>query len=99
LIQQVKPVYPGFLQAQGIEGTVLLSALISKDGVPTSLKVMKDAGNAAFATAAIGAVEQWRYQPTRLNGEPIEVLTTIQVDFKLSATATVIDDRIIANVK
>ncbi len=99
LIQQVKPVYPGFLQAQGIEGTVLLSALISKQGFPTSLKVMKDAGNAAFATAAISAVEQWRYQPTLLNGEPIEVLTTIQVDFKLSATATVIDDRAIANVK
>jgi TonB family protein len=99
LIQQVKPVYPGFLQAQGIEGTVLLSALISKDGVPKSLKVVKNPGNEEFVTAALNAVEQWRYQPTLLNGEPIEVLTTIQVDFKLSATATVIDDRVIANVK
>ncbi len=99
LIRQVTPVYPGFLQAQGIEGTVVLSAVISKQGVPTSLKVMKDAGNAAFAEAAMSAVEQWQYQPTRLNGEPIEVLTTIQVDFKLSASATVIDDRVIANVK
>jgi TonB family protein len=99
LIQQVKPVYPGFLQAQGIEGTVVLSAIISKQGFPTSLKVLKNPGNEEFVTAAITAVEQWRYQPTLLNGEPIEVLTTIQVDFKLSATATVIDDRVIANVK
>ena len=99
LIQQVKPVYPGFLQAQGIEGTVLLSALISKQGVPTSLKVLKNPGNEEFVSAALSAVEQWRYQPTLLNGEPIEVLTTIQVDFKLSPAATVIDDRVIANVK
>ena len=95
LIQQVKPTYPGVLQAQGIEGTVLLSAVISKDGVPTSLKVVKNPGNEEFVTAALSAVEQWRYQPTLLNGEPIEVLTTIHVDFKLSATAPVIDDRII----
>ena len=99
LIQQVRPVYPGFLQAQGIEGTVLLSAVISKQGVPTSLKVLKNPGNEEFVTAALSAVEQWRYQPTLLNGEPIEVLTTIQVDFKLSPAATVIDDRIFANVK
>jgi TonB family protein len=99
LIQQVKPVYPGFLQAQGIEGTVLLSALISKQGIPTSLKVVKSPANDAFAMAAISAVEQWRYQPTLLNGEPNEVLTTIQVDFKLSPAAPEIDDRVIANVK
>ncbi len=95
LVQQVKPVYPGFLQAQGIEGTVVLSAVISKQGVPTSLKVLKSPANEEFVTAAMTAVEQWQYQPTLLNGEPIEVLTTIQVDFKLSATAPVIDDRII----
>ncbi len=95
LIQRVSPVYPGFLQAQGIEGTVVLSAVISKQGVPTSLKVVKNPGNDEFVTAAISAVEQWRYQPTRLNGEPIEVLTTIQVDFKLSPATPVIDDRVI----
>jgi TonB family protein len=85
LIQQAKPTYPAFLQAQGIEGTVVLLARISKDGVPTSLKVVKNPDNEEFATAAIDAVERWRYQPTRLNGEPIEVLTTIQVDFKLGS--------------
>jgi TonB family protein len=94
VIRQLSPTYPGFLQAQGIEGTVLLSALISKQGIPTVLKVLKNPGNEELVTAALEAVEQWRYQPTRLNGEPIEVLTTIQVDFKLSPTVPVIDDRI-----
>jgi TonB family protein len=95
LIQQVNPVYPGFLQAQGIEGTVILSALISKQGVPTSLRVLKNPGKEDFVTAALSAVEQWRYQPTLLNGEPIEVLTTVQVDFKLSSAVPEINDTII----
>ena len=96
-VQRVSPTYPGFLQSQGVEGTVVLSARISKQGVPTNLRVLKDSGNAEFAAAAITAVEQWRYEPTRLNGEPIEVLTTVRVDFKLSSSAAVIDDRIEPN--
>ena len=95
LLQQVTPAYPDDLQAQGIEGTVLLAAIISKQGIPSSLKVLKDGGNEEFANAAMTAVQQWRYQPTLLNGEPIEVLTNIQVDFKLSAQAPVIDDRVL----
>ena len=74
---------PGTLQAQGIEGTVLLEAIISKDGMPLSLIPKNTAVDPAFVTAAMDAVSQWRYQPTLLNGEPIEVLTTITVDFKL----------------
>ncbi len=83
LLQQVKPVYPADLQAQGVEGTVLLSALISKDGTPSSIKPQNTAVNAEFVSAAQDAVKQWRYQPTLLNGEPIDVLTTITVDFRL----------------
>ncbi len=83
LIQQIKPNYPVDLQAQGIEGTVLLSALISKDGTPSSITPQNTSVNAEFVAAAQDAVKQWRYQPTLLNGEPIDVLTTITVDFKL----------------
>ncbi len=83
LIQQIKPNYPVDLQAQGIEGTVLLSALISKDGTPSSIKPQNTSVNAEFVAAAQDAVRQWRYQPTLLNGEPIDVLTTITVDFTL----------------
>jgi TonB family protein len=83
LVQQVKPVFPADLQAQGTEGTVLLAAVISKDGTPISLRPRNTAVNAEFVTAAMDAVGQWRYQPTLLNGEAIEVLTTITVDFRL----------------
>jgi TonB family protein len=83
LLQQIKPIYPADLQAQGIEGTVLLSALISKDGTPSSISPQNTAVKAEFVYAAVEAVRQWRYQPTLLNGEPIDVLTTITVDFRL----------------
>jgi TonB family protein len=83
LLQQVRPVYPGALQAAGIEGTVLLEAVISKDGAPASLTPRNTSVDPAFISAAMDAVRQWRYRPALLNGEPIEVLTTIQVDFKL----------------
>jgi TonB family protein len=85
LLEQAKPVYPADLQAQGIEGTVLLSAVISKAGIPHSLTVQNSAVNQAFVNAAMNAVSQWRYRPTLLNGEPIEVITTVEVDFKLSS--------------
>jgi TonB family protein len=85
LTQQVPPVYPPALQAAGIEGTVLLDAIISKNGTPVSIVAQNTAVDPAFVTAATEAVNQWRYRPTLLNGEPIEVLTTITIDFKLQA--------------
>jgi TonB family protein len=82
LLRQVRPAYPPDLQAQGIEGTVLIDAVISKDGVPLSVAV-RNTVNAEFANAALDAVRQWRYSPTLLNGEPVEVVTTVTIDFKL----------------
>jgi TonB family protein len=83
LIQQIRPIYPPDLQAQGEEGTVLLEAIISKEGVPLSLEPVNTTVNQQFIAAATDAVQQWRYNPTLLNGQPIEVVTTIKVDFKL----------------
>ena len=83
IVRQVKPIYPPDLQAQGVQGSVILNAIISKEGVPLNLSVVNPAVNSALISAAIDAVNQWRYQPSLLNGEPIEVLTTIQVDFTL----------------
>ena len=62
---------------------MILSAVISKEGVPLQLSVVNGAVNSEFISAAISAVNQWRYHPTLLNGEPIEVQTTVQVDFTL----------------
>jgi TonB family protein len=85
LITQVRPVYPPALQAAGIEGTVLFDVTISKTGEPVSIVTRNSAVDPAFVAAANDAVKQWHYQPTLLNGEPIEVQTTITIDFKLQA--------------
>ena len=82
LIQQTKPVYPPDLQAQGVEGSVELTAIVSKDGRVIDLRVTK-AAERAFAEAAMQAVWHWVYQPERLNGEPVECVTTITIDFQL----------------
>ena len=83
LTTKVDPIYPADLQVQGVEGTVLLNAVISKEGVPLSVGVRNTAVNQEFADAALDAIRQWRYQPTLLNGEPVEVITTVTVDFRL----------------
>jgi protein TonB len=62
-------------------GTVVLHAIISRDGRINALEVVS--GSPFFVQAALDAVRQWRYRPTMLNGEPVEVDTTITVIFQL----------------
>jgi TonB family protein len=83
LSRQVNPVYPADLRTEGIEGTVLLSAIISQEGTPSALKVLNSPVNQEFTTAALAAVSQWRYTPTLVGGQPSDVPTMIQIDFKL----------------
>jgi protein TonB len=82
LIYQPKPEYPQLARMARIEGAVELEAVIGKDGTIEELKVLK--GHPLLVNAALEAVRQWRYQPTLLNGEPIEVVTEIKVNFKLA---------------
>jgi TonB family protein len=82
LVRQPRPIYPPDLQQAGIEGTVVLQAIISKDGSVISLKVLKSVGH-GLDEAAMDAVRQWRYEPTLLNGHPVETMTTITVEFQL----------------
>jgi protein TonB len=79
----VQPMYPEAAKAAGIQGPVILHAVIGIDGTPLSLRVMNHEIDPNLARAAVEAVSQWRYQPTLLNGDPIEVDTTIMVNFKL----------------
>ena len=83
LVSQVKPVYPAELQAAGVEGTVLLRAVISMQGNLLGLSVINTSVAPELAKAATDAVSQWRYTPTLLNGQPVEVATTIAVNFRL----------------
>jgi protein TonB len=82
LIYQPKPEYPELAKMTRTEGAVEFEAVIGKDGTIEELKVLR--GHPLLVKAALDAVRRWRYQPTLLNGEPIEVVTEITVNFKLA---------------
>ena len=77
-----KPEYPPEAKEKGVEGTVLLNAVIGMDGVVLDIRVINEP-DPELAKAAVDAVKQWRYMPTLLNGQPVEVVTTITVSFRL----------------
>jgi protein TonB len=79
LVQQVRPVYPQEAKAARISGVVKLSAIIATDGTVKKLEVIS--GHPLLVPAALEAVRQWVYQPTLLNGNPVETSTEISVNF------------------
>ena len=85
LVCQTRPVYPASARAAGIEGTVVMRAIIAKNGTVESLEWSNEGKvDASLMKAAMDAVSQWRYKPLLLNGEPVEVLTDISVVFSMS---------------
>lgn len=80
MIHRVAPAYPDLAKRAGVSGTVILSAMVAKDGSVTKLKLVK--GSQLLAAEAIRAASQWRYSPFILDGKPIEVQTQIVMDFK-----------------
>ena len=82
LINKVQPVYPPLARQTRISGTVKLHAIIGKSGNVEQLQVVS--GHPLLVQSALDAVKQWRYQPTLLNGEPVEVDTEIDVIFSLA---------------
>ena len=84
LISKVNPAYPADAKADGVEGTVMLKAIVSKDGSLLGVKSVSNGVDPRLVRAALAAVPLWRYQPALLNGEPVEVLTTIDVTFRLN---------------
>ena len=79
----VKPVYPATMRDAGKEGVVPIQALIGLDGSVTSGRVLTAQVHPDFARAALEAVRQWRFQPTLLNGDPVEVVINVSVTFSL----------------
>jgi periplasmic protein TonB len=82
LVNRVQPVYPPLARQTRISGTVKLHAIIGKSGAVEQLQVVS--GHPLLVQSALDAVKQWRYQPTLLNGEPVEVDTEIDVIFSLA---------------
>ena len=82
MIRYRRPVYPRQAKREHIEGVVKLNVTIDKRGYLADIQVVS--GNPALAPAAVDAVKQWQYEPVRLNGDPVEVKTEIDVSFTLS---------------
>lgn len=82
LIKQVQPVYPPIARQTRVSGTVELTGTIGTDGHIRELKPLS--GNPLLIRAAMEAVSQWIYEPTLLNGEPVEVIAPITVTFHLN---------------
>jgi protein TonB len=80
-IADVAPVYPVIARAAGVQGTVLLQATIGLDGRVEDVQVLRSVP--LLDEAAVTAVRQWRYTPTRLNGQPVAVVMTVTVGFRL----------------
>lgn len=81
LVHQVQPTYPAIAKAARVQGDVVLKAIINKEGQIQDLQLVS--GHPMLVPPAIEAVKQWRYRPYLLNGQPVEVETTITVIFSL----------------
>ena len=82
LIYRIQPEYPALARQVRVQGTVVLRAVISREGTIENLQVLS--GHPLLVKAAMEAVRQWRYRPYVLNGEPVEVETQVTVNFILS---------------
>lgn len=81
LVRRVEPVYPPLAARARLEGAVVLQATIDEVGEVSEVVVLR--GHPLLNQAAVDAVRQWRYSPTILNGEPVSVITTVTVIFRL----------------
>jgi len=81
LVHKVLPTYPAIARPMHLSGQVILHAIIGTDGGVRQLQIAS--GNTILGQSALAAVREWRYQPTRLSGQPVEVETTITVNFIL----------------
>ena len=83
LIRQSRPVYPPGARSRGVEGFVELLALIGTSGNVADLQVLSRSADPELVQAARDAVSRWVYQPTLLNGEPVEVVSKMRIEFAL----------------
>lgn len=83
LTHKVNPIYPPACKTERVQGTVILRAVISTTGAPLSLEPVNKLVDERLVTAATDAVRQWRWEPTLLNGVPVEVMVDIDINFTL----------------
>jgi periplasmic protein TonB len=81
ILERILPAYPALARQLRVSGVVQLAGIIDRDGRVKSLQVIS--GHPLLVKAAVEAVQKWRYRPTLLNGEPVEVMAPILVNFSL----------------
>ena len=82
-IRDVKPLFPASMRDAGLTGVVPVEALVGVDGSVMSLRVLSAQAHPDFAVAAVDAVRQWRFTPTLLNGQAVEVMMNVTITFDL----------------
>ena len=83
VVTKVDPEYPAELRRRGIEGTVVVEAIIDTRGIPRNVRVVMT-DNVELSDLARRAVEQWRFQPGTVDGQPVDVLFNTTVNFNLN---------------
>ena len=83
LLRRTPPIYPQQERDNGVQGYVTFHAVIDKAGFISSTQLATPYAKPDFVQAALDAIKNWQYEPTRLNGEPVEVMTEITIDFTL----------------
>ena len=81
ILKKVQPIYPEQARRARIQGAVVMSAVISKSGQIADLEVLD--GAIELVVSAVNAVRQWKYRPYVVNGEPVEVDTSVTVYYTL----------------
>ena len=84
VMKRVEPVYPEEARKDRISGIVIIEVLVDKGGIVRDALILKDLPD-GLADAAMAAVKQWQFQPATLNGEPVDVLFNLTVNFKLDS--------------
>jgi len=82
-VRDVRPLYPAAMREAGRTGVVPIEAVIGRDGTVSSVRVLSAQVHPDFAIAAVDAVRQWRFTPTLLNRQAVEVVITVSVRFDL----------------
>ena len=82
-LKHVRPVYPEAMRAAGIEGTVPLEAIITASGTVQSVRILSATVHPELALAAVDAVRQWQFEPTLLNGSPVDIAMSTTVTFTI----------------
>jgi TonB family protein len=81
LLTEVKPNYTSDALLHRIEGTIVLDVVVTRSGLPSDIRVVRSLDPGGLDEQAVAAVAQWRFQPGRLAGTPVDVLVTIMLDF------------------